>query len=199
MYRNEHPERWILDPLALLLLVAGAARAPAADPPPERIRSADDLGLRVADLPVSSESKLVFLVNPALNRPSDLEAMLRPAGSPSQLPGFSYAPFTPEELGALAAPARPGATAAYHAVSDVAEQFFRYLFTQVPSTELTLHRIVHEVNREDFLLAVFDVVPRLLTRQGKKDRQFETLVTVRLFMLHIEGDRDRGLRCVTRS
>src|SRR6185369_1231658 len=102
------------------------------------------------------------------------------------------------EMRALTAPGRPGNTAAYDAVADVAEHFFKFMFTQVSLTDRTLHRLVQEVNRVDFPLAVFDAAPRLLVREDGRQRHLETRVTIRVFMVHLETDRDRDVRWITR-
>src|SRR6185503_8794110 len=81
---------------------------------------------------------------------------------------------------------------------DVAEHFFKFMFTQVSLTDRTLHRLVQEVNRVDFPLAVFDAAPRLLVREDGRQRHLETRVTIRVFMVHLETDRDRDVRWITR-
>ena len=50
----------------------------------------------------------------------------------------------------------------------------------------------------DFPLAVFDAAPRLLVREDGRQRHLETRVTIRVFMVHLETDRDRDVRWITR-
>ena len=177
--------------------LAGGAGGLTAGDGERRICSASDLGLSPSDVPVSTCAKVAYLLNPILNRPAELEPLLRSPPEAPLPPGLSLASFDEASLRALLAPARPGDTAAYAAVVDVVESFFRFMFTQVPWTERSLARIVEEVNREEFPLAAVDASPRLITDAGK-GRWIETVVTIRLFMVRVEGDRDRNLRWVTR-
>jgi hypothetical protein len=165
--------------------------------PPLSITRAEDLGLAPADIPVSSGTKPVYLVNPLLSRPLDLEAALRsPPPSAESEDGFTQVAFTAAEARALAAPGRPGGTAGHDAVADVAERFFQFLFSQPSQTERTLARLVEEVRRADFPLVTFNAVPRMMVRGG--ERRLSTLVEVRVFMIHLEGDPERDLRWVAR-
>jgi len=195
----------IVGQFAVLILALGSAaagasgRLSAGEAPPDRITVAADLGLRRSDIPVSSETKIVYLVNPGLNDPQGLAARLRGESRSEPVPGgWSARAFGEDDIGLLTAPARPGDTAAYDAVSDIAQGFFKHMFSQVPATERNLLGVVQEVNRADFPLAAIDAVPRLLVGEGGKTRCIETLVTVRLFMVHLDGDRERNLRWVTR-
>src|SRR5687767_6803586 len=109
------------------ILLFGSVLAPAPCPAAAfgRISAVSDLGLFRTDVPVSRETRMVYLVDPALNRPADLQALLaanRPAGQ-----GWKPTPFTEAEIQAFSAAGRPGTTAAYDAVADVAEQFFKFM------------------------------------------------------------------------
>ncbi|MGH9361109.1 MAG: hypothetical protein ACRD2T_04275, partial [Thermoanaerobaculia bacterium] len=182
--------------LLLLSLASGlAASLRAEDPPPVRIASIAELGLSRADAPVSTETKVVYLVNPVLNRTADLEAMLRSGAAGD---AASAGRFTEEEVKALCAPSRPGNTVAYDAVADAAEEFFKQMFLQPPDTERSLHRVVQEENRAVFPLIAFDAVPRLAAPPGSRERAVETRVSLRLFIIQAEADRQRDLRWVTR-
>ncbi len=184
--------------LVLNFLLAGPLLL-SAESVPGQINSVADLGLEPADVPVSTESKIVYLVNPILNRPAELEALLLGGVFPDPAPpGWSPVPFGRDEIASLVAPGRPGDTRAYDAVADVVEQFFKYMFSQIPSTERSLHSIVQEVNREDFPLAAVDATTRFLKSKMGTTRALETLVTLRLFMVHVDGDRERNLRWVKR-
>ena len=184
--------------MMIAALVVGAAARLAAGGPPDRIASPADLGLRPADIPVSAETKVAYLVNPLLNGSEALAAALRaPATRPAPA-GWSAAPFSESEVRTLTAPGRPGGTAAHDAVADVVEVFFKYMFSQVPCTERGLRRLVQEMNREDFALAAVDVTPRILVEGGGKARALEVDLTLRLFMVHVETDRERNLRWMTR-
>jgi hypothetical protein len=195
---NHLPARLAAFTLAIGWFQSGVARLEAQEA--SRISSVRDLGLGPADVPVSGEAKLAYLVNPVLQSPAELEAMLRAgAGAAAAPEGWTYLAFSGDELRMLSAPARPGDTAAYGAVADVAEQFFKHLFTQVPRTERTLERLVQDEGRSDFPLAAFDARPRILASSSGRERLVETLVSVRLFMVHVERDRERDLRWVSRS
>ncbi len=192
--------RWVVI-VALLsssVLAVSASAGPCAEPA-GRIASVTDLGISPGDVPISTETKIVYLMNPALNRAADLESLLRappPGTDPPE--GWSAASFGEGEIGALAAPSRPGETAAYGAISDVVEQFFKFTFSQVPFTERSLDRLVQEVNRSEFPLAAVDASPRVLKKTDGSARLVETQVSLRLFMVHIETDRERNLRWVSR-
>jgi hypothetical protein len=163
------------------------------------IASVSDLGISAIDVPISTETKLVYLVNPALNRATELDALLRETSPRSPAPeGWTAGSFSTEEITALTAAGRPGETAAYGAISDVVEQFFKFTFTQVPFTERSLHQLVQEVNRSEFPLAAVDASPRVLQKPNGGARMVETQVSLRLFMVHLEADRDRNLRWVSR-
>jgi len=166
---------------------------------PSQITSVADLGLSPDDVPISTETKIVYLVNPELNRKEDLEKLLRasPFADPMP-PGWFQGWFNEDEIRVLTSPGRPGDTRAYEAISDVVEQFFKYMFSQTPTTERSLHRIVQYINRKDFPLAVVNAGIRIIQEEGEGDRAVETLVTVRLFMVHADGDRNRNLRWVSR-
>src|SRR5262245_35551642 len=171
--------RWSFAGIAVLIggpLLVSPPRA--EEPAPRRILEVSDLGLSRSDVPVSSETRVVYLVNPALNREADLQAMLAAAPVPGGQ--FQSRPFEESEVRALTASGRPGNTAAYDAVADVAEHFFKFMFTQVSQTDRTLHRLVQEVKRVDFPLAVFDAAPRLLARENGGQRHLETRVTIRV-------------------
>jgi hypothetical protein len=194
-----HGERTMMHRLAAVLLAGFAGPLAGGERPSDRIASPSDLGLQASDVPVSTETKITYLVNPLLNRSEELAAMLEAAPRRDAVPaGWSAVPFGSLEAQVLAAPGRPGNTAACDAVSDVADQFFRYMFAQVPASERSLQQIVLEVSREDFPLASVDAVPRLLVEAGGKGRALEVLLTLRFFMVHVASDRERNLRWVTR-
>ena len=191
------PRRAVLLSISCALLGALFSSEPARAAPPESIRRAEDLGLAPSDIPLSSGTKPVYLLNPLLCRPLDLEAALRsPPASVESEDGFTPAAFTEAEARALSAPGRPGGTAAHDAVGDVAERFFQFLFSQPPQTERALAQLVEEVRRADFPLFAFNAVPRMLVRGG--ERRLSTLVEVRAFMVHLEGEPERDLRWVAR-
>jgi hypothetical protein len=169
----------------------------AADP--AEIRCAADLGLPGTDVPVSASAKIAYLVNPAINRKADLDRLLTvdPRRDPPPS-GWAAEPFGAAEVQALEAAGRPGNTVAYEAVADPAESFFKFMFSQVPWTERSLQGIVEEVNREEFPLAALDASPRIVRETDGKGRWMETLVSLRLFLVRVESDRDRNRRWVTR-
>src|SRR5262245_58127960 len=110
--------RWSFAGIAVLIGGPLASPPGAEEPAPGRILEVSDLGLLRSDVPVSSETRVVYLVNPALNRAADLQAML--AAGPAPGGQFQSRPFEAGEVRALTAPGRPGNTAAYDAVADVA-------------------------------------------------------------------------------
>ncbi len=176
-----------------------AAALFASEVPAGKIAGVESLGLERGDIPISTETKIAYLVNPALNRADELAVALRRGDGPTSARGsWTALPCPDEAVRALTAPGRPGNIAAYDAVVDVADQFFKYTFKRLPDTERSLHRIVQEVNRTDFPLVVVDAVPRLVGPPGSRGEEIETVVTVRLFTVHVEGDRDVDLRWVTR-
>ncbi len=171
----------------------------ASDAPAGKIAGVESLGLTREDIPISSETKIAYLVNPALNQAAGLAEALRRGGEPPPTRGsWTTFPYPEEAVRALTAPGRPGNIAAYDAVVDVSDQFFKYMFKRLPETERSLHRIVQEINRTDFPLVVVNAVPRFVGPAGGRGEEIETVVTVRLFTVHVEGDRDVDLRWVTR-